>query len=216
MSRTIYPDLKLFKKFVNEQFLVCLREIFKKHPVYTYDIDQSNTPIHIEATYVQRNFSGKNPVILSRVGQYELDLQDMLGKNLHQHVMNDKGVYSGFSSMKDMTAAITVQVRAYSEEQSSDIADEIAMLVIYAANYMFSQVGLNIKRSAVSETSMLDNSNEIYETRVQFQGNVPWEFVKTDKEGALDGEFEFDYPDGWHTDYRPPGAYVIKGREKKD
>lgn len=212
-ERTIFPDLKLFKKTVSEHFLVALREIYKIHPAYPYTEDDSaNTMIHIEPTYANITFEGLCPQLLVKVGQYEFSLQDTLGGNLYEEMRNDAGVVSGYRSLKNMSTIVTIVVKAYAEEESSNIADELAVLGTYAARHMFTQVGLNIRGSAVSETVKVDNQNDYYQTHVNFQVDVPWEFMSSNNSAITDPGLEIEIPDT-PSDYREPGVYVYPSNQ---
>lgn len=210
-DRQIFPDLRLFKKSVTERFLVSLREIYKNHPVYTYaDTDSANTAIHIEPTYANLTFEGRNPQMLVKVGQYEFGLQDTLGMNLNQVITNASGVYGGFESLKNMSTMVTVVVKAYAEEESSDIADELAMLGVYAARNMFTQTGINIRGSAISETVVMDQQANLYQTIINFQVDVPWQLSTVSDAQSLDPAPTYTGPDPLAGDYTEPGVYVFQ------
>lgn len=212
-DRTIFPDMQLFKKTVIERFLIAARTIYANHPTYRYDeYSALDTKIHIEPTYANQNFEGKNPRLLAKVGQYEFSLQDFLGGNLAEDVMNADGVIGGYSSMKNMTTMITIIVRAYAEEESADLADELAHLGVFSAHHMFTQVGLNIRGSAVSETRETNNQDDTFDTMVNLTVDVPWEMKKFSGKAAAEPEPEIDIPADVIEGYRPPGTYVINGK----
>lgn len=213
MSRTIFPDLKLFKKTIREHFLVALREIFKIHPVYPYEENQeAETKIHIEPTYATRTYEGKNPQMLVKVGGYEFHLQDMLGNNLFSDQRNELGVVGGFTSLKNMSTAISVVVRAYAEEESSDLADELASLGVYSAKHMFAQVGIQIRRSSISETTK-SGQDDHYDTVVVFEVDVPWEFSQASKKASEDGDVEYEADPIANGSYREPGVSVFNTKK---
>lgn len=212
-DRAIFPDLQLFKKTVVERFLVAARAVYSNHPIYRYDeFSVADTKIHIEPTYANQTFEGKSPRLLIKVGQYEFSLQDMLGGNLMADVLNSEGVIGGYSSIKNMTTMITVVVRAYAEEESSDLADELVLLGAYAAHHMFSQVGLNIRGSAVSETRETDSQNDTFDTLVNFTVDVPWELKKYSGKLPSTAEPEIEIPGEPIEGYKAPGVYVVNGK----
>ncbi|MED4068627.1 hypothetical protein [Priestia megaterium] len=217
-ERTIFPNLKLFKKEITERFLIALREVFRQHPAYGYQDDESETRIHIDPTYANIFYEGKNPQMLIKVGSYQFNLNDTFNQNAYQEVENDLGVIGGFRSLKTIGTNITVMIRSFAEEESSDLADELSTLGIFSAHSMFTQVGINIRDAQVSETVEADNNNDIYETGVSFQIETPWEFMKVNGKPADGGEIEFESDDDDITnDYRQPGVYTFRGRiVKKD
>lgn len=216
-DRVIFPDMALFKREVTDRSLVALREIYRIHPAYAYNDDPSLTQIHIEPTYGNLTFEGENPQMLVKIGQYEFALQDYLGMNLAGPQPNVNGVDGGFYSLKDMTTVISITIKAYAEEESSDIADELVMLGTYAARHMFNQVGIIVQGSAVSETQEIDTSKNIYQTIVSFSVNVPWQLsLTTSKPGAIPGQ-TINLPPINNGNYVPPGVYttLLKDSQNK-
>jgi hypothetical protein len=208
-ERTIFPDLKLFKKTVTEHFLLSLQEIYRIHPVYPYTDDESPyTSIHISPTYANITYDSLRPQLLVKVGQYDMALQDTLGNNLYEEIRNDDDVIGGYRSLKNLSTMVTVMVRAFAEEESSDIADELAVLGVYAAHHMFAQMGLNIRGSSVSETVKVDNQNDYFQTNVNFQVDVPWQFTTVNRSGATNPDWETTIPEDFIGVYRMPGVYV--------
>jgi hypothetical protein len=194
-----------------------MRTIYTNHPTYSYNEQiPSDTKIHIEPTYAQQRFEGKNPRMLIKVGQYEFSLQDTLGGNLMSDIMNSDGVIGGYSAIKNMSVPITVVVRAYAEEESSDLADELVALGVYAAHHMFTQVGLNIRGSAVSETRETDNQTDTFDTFVNFTVDVPWQLSKFSGKGPADADAEIIVPEDVTGDYRAPGVYTIRAMYDDD
>lgn len=208
-SRTIFPELKLFKKEMTERFLIVLREVFRDHPAYPYLDDESKTSIHIDPTYADIQYEGKSPQLFIKSGSYQFSLQDTLNRNMYSEIMNAQGVYSGSRHLKNMQSSVAIIVRSYGEEESSDLADEIAALGIFAAHHMFTQLGINIRSSDVSETEEMDQNNDRYQTVVNFVIEVPWEFSIGTEDGAIDPGFDIgiDDMDGYEG-YRRPGVYV--------
>ena len=216
-ERQIFPELKLFKKELTERFLIALMEIYRIHPAYNYADDESESSIHISPTYADIRFEGRNPQLLIKVGAYQFNMTDMLNQNAVEEILNKEGIVAGYRYFKNISTTVTVMVRAYAEEESSDIADELSSLGIFTAHHMFAQLGVNIRDSQVSETSEVDNNNDIFETAVSFRVDVPWEFTRTSNEGSDDLEFEFeDGHDEIINNYRRPGVYVFKGSIAQD
>lgn len=211
-ERTIFPEMKLFKKEITERFLIALREVFRIHPAYGYKDDESKSLIHIDPTYADITYEGKNPQLLIKVGGYQFNLTDTLNQNAYEEVINSQGVIGGYRSLKNMAANVSIIVRSYAEEESSDLADELSTLGVYTAHFMFTQVGINIRGSQVSETQESDNHNDIYETVVTFQIEVPWEFTKANGKPADGADFEIIADDESINDYRRPGVNVFKGK----
>lgn len=215
--RGIFPELNLFKKSVTERLLVALRTIYSNHPTYNYDEQSaSDTKIHIEPTYARQTFEGKNPRMLVKVGQYEFSLQDTLGMNLMADKENVDGVIGGYTAIKNMSVPVTIVVRAYAEEESSDLADELSALGVYAAHHMFTQVGLNIRGAAISETRETDSQNDTFDTIVNFAIDVPWEVSMVTGKPAADPGPEIIVEEDVTGEYRAPGVYTIKGRYDDD
>jgi hypothetical protein len=210
-DRVIFPNLKLFKKTVTEHFLVALREIYKIHPAYPYTEEETPyTSIHIEPTYANITYDSVHPQLLVKVGQYELALQDTLGNNMYEEIKNGAGIISGYRSLKNMSTMVTIIVKAFAEEESANIADELAVIGVYAAHHMFTQVGLNIRGSAVSETAKVDNQNDYYQTNVNFQVDIPWEFSNLNNAEPVDPLPETEIPVSPTSDeYREPGVYAF-------
>lgn len=207
-DRALFPNLKLFKKTLREHFLVAIREIYKVHPTYTFLESRSDTQIHIEPTYADVTYTGKKPHMLVKIGTYDFALQDTLGKNMFEDVPNLLGVTGGYSSLKNMSTNIFVIVRAYAEEESSDLADELAMLGVYAAHHMFTQVGINIQGSRVGETNKTETQGETYDTVVNFQVDVPWKLQQVNEADFSDPEVGIDLPTETADVYRSPNVYI--------
>jgi hypothetical protein len=209
MNRLIFPNLVGFKKTVTEHFLVALREIYKVHPAYPYKDDPSKTKIRIIPTHANPTYEGRTPEFLVKVGQYEFSLQDYLHRNLFEEIKNDKGVIGGYKSLKYMRTNVTVRVRSFYAEQSEDLADELAMLAIYAAHHMFAQLGLNIVGSSVSETVESEEVNDYYDTVVNFTVDVPWQVSEVGLQDSSQADIELESGISTGQDeYRRPGVDV--------
>ena len=211
-ERQIFPDIKLFKKEITERFLIALREIYRIHPAYQYLDDERDSQIHIDPTYVNINYEGRAPRLLIKVGGYQLGLNDMLFNNASGEVLNTQGVASGYRSLKRMITNVMITVRSFAEEESSDLADELASLGVVSAHHMFTQVGINIRNVDVTETQEADQNNDIYETVVNFQIEVPWEFTQSTDDLADEVDFEIIADDDIINGYRSPGVYTFHGK----
>lgn len=207
-ERMIFPDLKLFKRETIDRFLVATREIYRIHPAYPYLDDVSQTKIHIEPTYGNVQYEGKNPQLLIKVGQYEIAFQDTLGMNIANSVQNSLGVTAGYRSLKNMSTIISIIVKAYAEEESSDLADELSLLSTYAARHMFNQVGIIVQGAAISETEEVDTAKNIYQTVVNLSVDIPWEFKFFTDKNSVDPNPIIDLPPINNGDYVPPGVYT--------
>ena len=213
IERTLFPDMRLFKKQVRENAIVTLREIFRPHPFYKYEDDMSTTRIHIQPTYADVQNQSKVPRLLVKIGEYSLALQDTLGGNVAGELRNALGVIAGYQRRVNVPTVISISVKAYAEEESSDIADEVATLAVYSGKHMFSQMGLIIEGATVSETREIDPSNDIYETIVMVRVTIPWEFRDVSDKDLSNPDIDIEYPDIDRKEYRAPGAYVYDMRE---
>lgn len=213
-ERLIFPGLKLFKKTVVEHFLVATREIYKRHPAYLYKENApEETRIHIEPTYANMKYGGKVPQLLVKVGNYEFALQDTFGNNMFEEVINELNVIGGYRSLKDMSAPITILVRAYAEEESQDIADEFIQLAVYAASHMYNQVGINVRGASVSDTREVDQQSDFFETIINLQVNIPWQFSNVSGKEAVDPGVDVELPE-MPEGYRAPNVYIYEENEE--
>ena len=209
-NRTIFGDMPLFKKEVTERFIIALQGIYAIHPAYPYKDNESQTKLLIGPTYANFQETSRAPQFTVRTGGYEFSLRDTLAKNMNQTIQNELGVNAGFESVKQMFFPVTVFVKSFLEEQTSDLADELASLAVYSAHHMFSQVGLNILEARVAETEETNRDKDEFQASCQFNVEVMWKFNRTDKGPANDGEVDLDFDDEIVGSYRSPGAYVFK------
>lgn len=212
-ERLLFPGLKLFKKEVTERFLVVTREIYKNHPTYTYSDNEEESNIFIFPSYANTESDGKQPRIISRAGSYNYGLMDTMNNNMSKEVVRE-GSIVGYEHSQIITIPITFLIHAYAEEESSDIADEFAGLVVYACRKMYSQAGLVIRGMQISETDVFKQDQDLYQTTATVSIDVPWNASTVDK-GPPIGEVEFETEAPLHFNtYRSPGVTVFT--EKKD
>lgn len=208
-QRALFPEVHLFKKSVRERFLVALREIYKRHPAYKFEDDMAATGIHIQPSYANISHEYRVPRFLIKIGQYNFGLQDGFFKNMTEEVRNNEGVVAGYKSFKVIPTTISVSVRAFVEEESSDLADELNMLGVFALHGMFTQVGINIQDATIGETQEVERENDLFETQVIFRVEVPWEYQHGTGRGPDDPNIDIDIPDPFGKEYRAPGVYTV-------
>ena len=214
-DRLLFPNLSLFKKEVTERFLVATREIYKRHPVYKYEDDDLESGILIYPSYGDTDYNGEKPKLVIRSGSYQLDLQDTFAQNMDHTIYDTENQMTGFSSWKLIDNTITILVRAYAEEESADIADELGMFVVYSCKGMYGQMGIDPRMVQVSETEMSDRENNVYQTTVSIRVQVTWEFERTDSDYVDDitvepPEIDEEVLNG----YRRPGVTVFPSKNK--
>jgi hypothetical protein len=174
MSRTIFAGLSLFKQEVTERFLVAAREIYKNHPIYTFDNDQQLTKILLYPSYADIGLPGKTPKIIIKAGGYNFGMTDTLFGNMSGEAKDAAGHVAGYTYSKMMVTTATALVQAYAEEESADLADELSMLAVFACRNMFSQVGLVIRGVQVSETDVVAKEEGLYQTVISIALDAPW------------------------------------------
>jgi hypothetical protein len=172
-QRTIFPEVALVKKDLMERFLVSLREIYRNHPTYTYADNELETGIHIQPSYADLAMPGKKPRLIIKPGGYDFSLTDTLFHNMSGEAKNPAGITAGYAYQKMSSSSVTIVVDAYAEEESSDVADELAMLMAFVCRGMFGQNAIAIRGVAVSVTEVLDQAQGLYRTMV----SVPFEFA---------------------------------------
>lgn len=217
MSRTIFPNLQLFKKEVTERLLIAIREIYKNHPTYLYNDDEALTQILIYPSYADVERPGNMPKILVRPGGYEFGMNDTLFGTFESEARNADGALAGFTYSKMVATSFQAVIYAYAEEESSDIADEFALLVVFACRTMFDQVGIKVENTQVSETSVVDPDKGKYQTIVAVAIDFPWSGSIITGDPPLD-DIQFDPPDlsAEAVDgYRAPGIEVFREKLKQ-
>lgn len=210
-NRTIFPELNLFKKEITERFLSVTHEIYKNHPAYTYDDNDLKTKIMIYPSYGNLSVSGTQPRFIVKAGGYQKGFNDMLNNNMSGFVTDSDGAIVGTKYFKMISPTIVVIVHAFTEEESSDLADELTEICLFACKGMYSNVGLIMNGAQVSETDEYRNDKKIYQTTIQFIVDVPWENKKSSGETdeiIVNPEIEPE-PDDEIKGYRPPGTGVV-------
>lgn len=205
-SRQLFPGLKLIKKEVNERFLEATRNIYEKHPTYTFNRKEKETKILIYPSHGNPEFDGKQPRILTKVGAYQYHLNDTLNNNFAEDIVQGNSVI-GSKTKQIIRLPITIMVHAYSEEESSDIADELGSIIIYACRRYYSSCGLVPSNIQVSETDVFNRDQDIYQTVINAVFDVPWTNATYDAITIPDFVVGFDLPKT-KTDYREPGVAV--------
>lgn len=178
-NRVIFPNVTLIKKTITERLLMALHEIYKNHPTYTYSDDELQSNILIYPAYAALDAPGKKPRMIVKTGGYAFALTDTLFHNMEADAKNDQGSVAGFSYKKMMSSSAIIEVEGYAEEESSDLADELAMLSTFACRGMFGQVGIAIRGAEVSNTELKDANQNIYLTRLSVGIDFAWGGVIT-------------------------------------
>lgn len=192
-ERLLFPNMVLVKRWVAEQFSLATRIIYSDHPVYTYhDVDEK-TEVVIMPTFADTNVPGKKPKILAQGGGYDLTLQDTLGQNYAQEIVDETtGRTIGRKSVKQIRMNMMVLVQAYAEEESSDLADELAVLLGSIATHVYGDHGLAIYSVSVSETNVLNPEEKSFQTVVSLGLDVILEINQTYAGEENDLEIGFD------------------------
>jgi hypothetical protein len=208
-DRVIFPSVRLIKKSLTERFLIALREIYKQHPVYAYDDDENIAGMYIYPSYADVDQIGKKPKMLVKMSGYTFSLTDTLYHNMSGEALNSANVISGFQYKKMMSSVASVVIEANAEEESSDIADELTMLVTFVCRGMFGQVSLAITGAQVSTTELVDPAQSLYQTVVNVTFDFPWLGSTTDDLAPVDTTaVDFDLPSGLGV--RTPGIEVYR------
>lgn len=211
-SRQLFPNLKLFKKEVTERFLTVTRGLYEHHPIYSYLEDESESGLLIYPSYADPEYDGKKPSFVAKTGSYNYHLQDTLFNNMSNEVKNSYGSIAGFEYSQIITVPITVLIHAYAEEESSDLADELTNLVVFACRNTYSREGLIVRGGQVSETDIFNNEQKVFQTTINFTFDVPWVTSSVDTSPpAGDVILTPDWEDPIEFDtYRSPGVTVVK------
>lgn len=192
-NRLLIPNMVLLKRWIAEQFSVATRIIYSDHPVYTYSDTDEETGIVIMPTFADTDVPGKKPKILSQGGGYDLTFQDTLGRNFAQELIDETtGMAIGKKYVKQIRMNMMVLVQAYAEEESSDIADELAILLGSIATHVYADHGLVLYSVSVSETNVLNPEEKSFQTVVSLGLDVILEINETYPQDGIDLEFGFD------------------------
>lgn len=214
-ERFLFPDLKFIKKEVNERFLSLLYSIYADHPTYSYITEEKDSGLLIYPSYADPGYDGKYPRFISKTGSYAYGLMDTFNNNMANEVIRD-GVVSGAEYKQFINTSVTILIQANAEEESSDLADELVNIVVFAMRSRFRNQGLIVRGSSVSETDLLNKEQDVFQTNVVFSFDVPWSTFEVDLNDPItitDPELEKDDPLIFET-YRSPGAYVVQQKEK--
>lgn len=181
-ERLLFPNMMLIKRWVAETFVTATRTVYADHPVYTHRDDDTTTGVYIAPTYADSEAPGKKPKILVQGGGYSFGLKDTLGRNLAYETLDRSHAF------KQVRVGMMVLVQAYAEEESSDLADELAMLLSTAAHDFYAAQGLVIDAVDVSETNVLDPEAKSFQTTLNLVVEVPVEITAgaTGRDGGVD------------------------------
>lgn len=194
-SRFMFPGAKQFRKVVGENFLIATRNIYKEHPYYKYEDDEQYTQIYIDLSYANKRYDGIKPSFIVKVGAYNKDLSDTLASNMSEEIVKD-GRVVGYKRRKIIRLPITVIVHSYSEEECSDLSDELSDLCLVFRKHEYSKRGVVPMGAHVSETDIFDDSQGIYQTTISFTMDVPWVYQEENTMQVGDFEFGFDIGTG--------------------
>lgn len=210
-SRKIFKNLGLFKKEVTERFLTVTRTIYENHPVYTYREDESESGILIYPSYANTERDGEQPRMIVKPGSYNYHLKDTLYDNMSKELTHN-GAIAGYEHAQIITIPLTILIHAYAEEESSDLADEFASLVVYACRKLYSGKGLVIRGMQVSETDLFNSDQKLYQTTASITLEVPWTTSTIDTSPPIDSIVinpEKEEPLHFDT-YQSPGVSVFR------
>ena len=204
--------MTLFKQDILERFIVALQEIYREHPAYRYKDSEKDTKILIYPTYASVSYEERAPILLVKVGSYDAAFNDTVFNNYFEDVLDEQGRIIGKKYFQRISTYVTVIVKARAEEESSNIADELASLASFYAKHMFTQVHLNILGANVSETQEVDNANDEYQTIVNFRVDADMIMEEVFNGEAGDPEVEIQFPWDEITGYREPKTSVFPTR----
>lgn len=171
--RLLFPNTTLIKRYVVEQFIRASTLIYADHPVYTWAENDEQSKILIAPTYANTNQTGKRPKFLIQSGAYRFGLQDTFANNFSEEMYDDEtGKYIGRRHVKTVPTNLMILVQSYAEEESSDLADELTMLGMAQAAHVFDQHNISLIDVETSETNVLENDQETFQTVVSFQVQV--------------------------------------------
>lgn len=213
MSRTLFPNTKLIKRDVTERFLLAFREIFTHHETYTYADDDYTTGILIYPSYADLDTPDKKPKLILKAGGYNFNLADTLMSNLADEVTNEDGVVIGTTHKKVVNMNFSIIVQAYAEEESSDLADEVALMLHFSTPEVFAGYGITVLNSQIGETDLMKREDSIYQTVLFASITFPWLGIKTKTtlDTVDDAYPEIELPEGITSSLnRIPGIEVYK------
>lgn len=191
-ERLLFPNMVLMKKWASEQFALATQLMYRDHPAYPFKDEDTETEIIIGPTFADTQTPGKKPKILSQGGGYDLSLNDTLGDNLaHEMVDEATGQVIGRKRVKQLRMSMMVLVQAYAEEECSDLADELALLIGSVGKHVYASHGLAITQVAVSETNVLNPEAKSFQTAVNIGFTTYLDIVETYP--TAESGFEVDF-----------------------
>lgn len=206
-KRLLFPQTTLIKKWASEQFAVATRTMYADHPVYTFNEEQEDTKIIIMPTFGDSSHSGKRPKILSQTGPYNYSFQDSLGRNLAETIKDPQtGDKIGTRFVKTIRMSMMVLVQAYMEEESSDLADELAALIALQGEHLYASHGLIMQDVTVGETNVLNAEEKSFQTSLNLVVESIIEVDDIQEVDTAEIDFGIDLPD-MATDH--PGVRVF-------
>lgn len=193
-DRLLFHNMVLMKRWAAEQFTLATQLMYRDHPAYPYRDEDGETEVIILPTFADTDAPGKKPKILSQGGGYDLSFQDTIGGNLAHEVTDETGTVVGVKRVKQVRMSMMVLVQAYAEEETSDIADELALLVGSVGKHVYAQRGLAIYSLSVSETNVLNPEEKSFQAVLNIGFDTYIEIVETygNQEGGLEIEFGVD------------------------
>lgn len=193
-ERLLFQHMMLPKRWVAESFVLATREIYADHPVYRYDEEDKRTEVIINPTYADTDTPGKKPKILAQGGGYDFSLNDSFGRNLSHNLTDPQtGRQVGSQSVKRVRMNMMILIQAYAEEESSDMADELAMLLSTVAHSHYASKGIIIDGVSVTETNVLSPEERSFQTVLNLTVEFIVEINLSDRPDEVGVDIDFDY-----------------------
>lgn len=207
-NRLLFPNMRLFKSEMTRSFTFVTQSIFKNHPAYRFDEDDSKTQIMIHPTFSDVSNPGKMAKIMFRAGGYDASLNDYWDENFARIELDEKGNEIGKQSSKMITSTMTVLVQAYNEMESQDLADELLQLIIFGAKGFYAQHHVHIIGGQVGETSPLKDQEGSFQTMISISYKAY--LILTKRYATIEtGDIEIDPEYDKHAGDRFPGVFVF-------
>lgn len=164
-QRLLFPHTVLIKRWATEQFLLATQQMYADHPVYTFQKEQTESKIIIMPTYGDSSDSGKRPKILSQTGGYGYSFKDTLDRNFAEDIYDpNTNETIGRRYVKTVRMTMMILVQAYTEQESSDMADELAALIALQGTHVYADHGLIVEDVVVGETNVLSEKDKTHQT----------------------------------------------------
>lgn len=193
-ERLLFQNMMLPKRWVAEAFVLATREIYADHPVYRHDKKEARSDIIIAPTFADSDTPGKKPKILVQGGGYDFSLNETFGRNLSHGIIDPStGSEVGKKSIKRVRMGMMVLVQAYAEEESSDIADELAMLLSTVAHPHYASKGVIIDGVSVTETNVLNSEERSFQTVLNLAVEFIVEMDLLDRKDEATVEVDLDH-----------------------